>query len=260
MNEPFKGTADYYQRFRVPYPAEVFRHIAAERRLNGRGRLLDCGCGTGQVCVPLSGWFEDTIAIDPDAEMLALAARIARQQGIENITFRRLRAEDLPDSLGPVRLATFGASFHWTDRVAVAKRLDSLIEPDGAIVVLSPSGIWSGTQAWKSTVLETIRAWVGEDRRAGDAIYRPGPLHQECLRQTPFCALTEATITQHHVWSTDSIIGYLFSTSFASRAVLGEKLEKFERDLRERLASLSPSGRFSDEIEHTIISATRDLG
>ena len=65
------------------------------------------------------------------------------------------------------------------------------------------------------------------------------------------------TFLQPHVWTMDGIIGYLFSTSFASRAVLGDKAEGFERDLRARLSRLSPEGRFEDEIEHSVISAKR---
>ena len=41
----------------------------------------------------------------------------------------------------------------------------------------------------------------------------------------------------------------------ASRAVLGDLREPFERDLRERLSGLSAEDRFADEIEFTIISA-----
>jgi hypothetical protein len=155
-------------------------------------------------------------------------------------------------------MATFGASFHWTDRIMVAQRLDKLVETDGAIVILSPSSLWTGrARDWKEVVIDTIKRWLGEERRAGSGTYRARPQHQECLIETPFCALTEMTFLQPHVWTMDGIIGYLFSTSFASRAVLGDKAEEFERDLRARLSRLSPEGRFEDEIEHSVISAKR---
>jgi hypothetical protein len=154
-------------------------------------------------------------------------------------------------------MATFGASFHWTDRVTVVALLDELIEPGGAIVILAYSGLWTGPQAWKAVALETIRIWVGEDRYAAGGSYRAAPLHQECLRQTPFCVLTEWTFRRRHTWTLDAIIGYLLSTSLTSRLALGEKAEGFERDLRDRLVRHAPCGRFPDEIEYTIISAKR---
>ena len=48
----FAGTAEHYQHYRVPYPDEVFDWIRREYGLDGRGRLLDAGCGTGYVCLP----------------------------------------------------------------------------------------------------------------------------------------------------------------------------------------------------------------
>jgi trans-aconitate methyltransferase len=258
MSELFASTADWYRRFRPPYPAEAFDWIAAQHGLDGRGRLLDCGCGTGSVFAGLARWFSDTIAMDPDAAMLAAARLTAAESGIDAITFLQGGAGDLADTIAPLRMAAFGASFHWTDRVAVAHRLDKFIEPDGAIVVLSPSSFWDGRdREWKAVVIETIKRWLGEERRAGQGLYAARLLHEECLRQTLFNAVTEMKFVQPHVWTADSIVGYLFSTSFASKAVLGEKAESFERDLRARLSRLSPDGQFEDEIEHSIISARR---
>ncbi|KRR26395.1 hypothetical protein CQ14_02540 [Bradyrhizobium lablabi] len=259
MTELFVGTADHYRRFRPPYPQEAFDWIVARHGLDGAGRLLDCGCGPGNVFVGLARWFSHTIAMDPDAEMLAMARRAAAAERIEAITFVLGRAEDIADTVGPLRVAAFGASFHWTDRIAVARHLDRFVEPDGAVVILSPSSLWSGRVfEWKAVVIDTIKHWLGNERRAGPGTYSAKPLHQECLKQTPFCALTEVTFVQPHVWTYDGIIGYLYSTSFASRAVLGDNVANFEKDLHERLSGLSADGQFADEIEYSVISARRE--
>ena len=258
MRELFAGTADCYRRFRPPYPVAVFDWIVAQHGLDGVGRLLDCGCGTGGVFLGLARRFSHTIAMDPDDQMLTMARLTAAENHLEAINFLHGRAEDVPDTVAPLRMATFGASFHWTDRIMVAQRLDQLIEPGGAIVILSPASFWTGrARGWKTIVMDTIKHWLGEARRAGPGTYGQRPLHQECLKETPFCALTEATFLQPQVWTTDGIVGYLFSTSFASRAVLGEKAEGFERDLRVRLSGISPEERFEDEIEYSVISAKR---
>jgi hypothetical protein len=64
-NDLFLGAAQYYERYRVPYPQEVFDWIINEYRLDGRGRLLDGGCGTGQVALPLSRWFGESLRSTP---------------------------------------------------------------------------------------------------------------------------------------------------------------------------------------------------
>jgi hypothetical protein len=44
--------------------------------------------------------------------MLHIGQRAARDNGIANVRFLNLKAEDLPSAMPPLRLATFGASFH----------------------------------------------------------------------------------------------------------------------------------------------------
>ena len=46
------------------------------------------------------------------------------------------------------------------------------------------------------------------------------------------------------VWTCDSIVGFMFSTSIASRRVLGDAAGRFEADLRGALLECQPSGRF----------------
>jgi ubiquinone/menaquinone biosynthesis C-methylase UbiE len=167
----FDGTAGYYECYRVPYPRQVFDWIADEYALDGHGRLLDGGCGTGQVALPLSSWFDEVIAVDPDQEMLRACEGAARERGITNISFLNLKAEDVPDTVAPLRLATFGASFHWTDRVHVANRLHRLMEPAGGLVAISPSSFWRGREGWQRAVVETIKHWLGPERRAGAGLF-----------------------------------------------------------------------------------------
>ncbi len=248
VNDLFLGTAEYYERYRVPYPQEVFDWIVSEYKLDGHGRLLDGGCGTGEMTLPLSRWFDEVIAIDPDQQMLQIGECAARDSGITNVRFLKMRAEDVSNEVAPLRLATFGASFHWTDRVLVANRLYELIEPGGGLVVLAPSSIWRGPESWKQVVGRTIKDWLGEERRAGSGMFKTAPLHQECLAQTPFADVKVIDVHKMHVWTADCLVGYLYSTSFASRAVLGDLQEPFELDLRNRLAGLSTENQFSEEM------------
>ena len=45
----FKSTAPFYVRYRPVYPAALFAHIVERFGLNGSGRLLDLGCGPGNL-------------------------------------------------------------------------------------------------------------------------------------------------------------------------------------------------------------------
>ena len=49
MSSLFASAASYYAEFRVPYPKALMARVVAECGLDGRQRLLDLGCGTGEV-------------------------------------------------------------------------------------------------------------------------------------------------------------------------------------------------------------------
>jgi SAM-dependent methyltransferase len=176
----FAGVAEDYQRYRVPYPDEIFDWIIREYGLDGRGRLLDSGCGTGHVCLRLSRWFEDVVAIDPEPDMLRVAARAARRQRVANVRFLRLRAEEVTPSLAPLRLVTFGNSFHWTDRVTVARALIPLIAPGRGLVALASSSVRAGEQPWKAALRDTINAWTGRGNAPASAGYRERRIIKTC--------------------------------------------------------------------------------
>ncbi len=43
-------------------------------------------------------------------------------------------------------------------------------------------------------------------------------------------------------WTIDSMLGNLYSTSFCSRRLLGDRVEEFERHLRAAVLAVEPSG------------------
>jgi hypothetical protein len=45
----YRGTAAYYDRYRLPYPDAMIADLVERAAPSGRGRLLDLACGTGQL-------------------------------------------------------------------------------------------------------------------------------------------------------------------------------------------------------------------
>lgn len=253
----FANAAPFYAQYRRPYPEPIVAYLVERYGLNGRGRLLDAGCGTGQVFQVMAKYFEETIAIDADEEMLRYAEKTAMDHRIDRVTLLPMRGEEVDERLGTFRMAIFGASFHWMDRARVGELVYDRLEPRGVLVVLSPGGIHSGTTEWEAEIRELIEEWLGPERRAGQGVYRAGERHAEAIRRTRFREVEETDINVLEQWSIDQIVGYLFSTSYASQAVLGSKAEAFEHTVRERLLRLRPDGRFEKVVEYTAISAIR---
>ncbi|MCI0440082.1 MAG: class I SAM-dependent methyltransferase [Chloroflexi bacterium] len=261
----FEATAWYYARYRPPYPDELLEAIASRFRLDGTGRMLDIGCGTGQLAVPLAPRFEEVVALDPEPEMLAEGKRQAEEKGIGNVRWIQGGSSDLPrfnPELGAFRLVTMGNSFHWMDRDATLAALAEMVVPEGGIAVIGGSpggGVWEAEFGWKKVARNVIQQWVGQQRRAGTSATYSDPVerHEAVMARSAFGRVEMYEIVSEFTMAVEDVVGLLYSTSYASRAVLGDKKEGFEADLRAALLDLNPNGEFVERLPYEIILGWR---
>jgi SAM-dependent methyltransferase len=269
----FAGTAGYYEQGRLPYAPGLADSLGRHLALDGRGRLLDVGCGPGTVTLRLAPLFEAAVGLDPDAGMLARAAQTAADLDVGNASWVRMRAEDLPGGLGRFRVVTFAASFHWMDRPRVAAAVAAMLEPGGAAVQVDAPGYRPdeltaetrrGTLPYPpppDDALEQLRRqYLGDDRRAGQGIRNTSPSGEDAVfQQAGFRpAETVAVPDQRALERTaDQVVARVFSTSSTAPHLLGDRQPDFERDVRTILAQASPSGRFSVRLPDNIVRIWR---
>src|SRR5262249_6969531 len=134
----YRGSAAYYARGRPPYSRSLASTLAAEVGLDGQGRLLDVGCGPGTLTIALADRFEESVGLDPDAEMLAAAPD--RQIEEKNMRWVQPLAEDTPAlGLGNSRLVPLAQSSHGPERELAAKAVFEILDPGGALALTSPA-------------------------------------------------------------------------------------------------------------------------
>jgi ubiquinone/menaquinone biosynthesis C-methylase UbiE len=259
----FAGTAAYYARYRPPYPAAVFERLTEGFGLGHGTTVLDLGCGTGQLALPLSATGCEAWAMDPDPDMIGEGVRQQSLGGYGILRWVLGRAEDLRTAQLPrLRLCTMGSSFHWMDRELVLDLLDELIEPGGGVALVSgATSIWSRTGAvegaWLDVTREVVTRFLGPERRAGQGTYaHPARSHAEILRGSPFGAIEERRFTSVRRMSVDDVMGLQLSTSYASPAQLGDRLPAFRAELTRRLEELNPGDGF-ETVEHTDLIVAR---
>ena len=249
-DDGFTATGKFYS-FRPGYPPDAIRWVVERLGLDGSGRMLDVGCGTGHACFCFAGQFAQIIGIDPSAPMLDEAKAIALKRGASGFEFRQMKAEDLPADLGAFRLICFGASFHRVDRERVLDICHGMLEPGGGLALLFPSVPWRGDALWKEAIRHAIKDWTGK------TIGGPFELSQNFITRSQFGVYQESNFAEMHTWSAEEVIGYLKSTSVCSPAALGERTDAFGRDLTSRLLKLQPDGRFRGVLETTVVLAVR---
>jgi len=85
---PFSGeVAEHYARFRRGYPAVIVEAIVERLGLTPEDVVVDLGCGTGLLALPLARHVRVVVGMDPEPDMLAIARRSAARNGQTNTTW-----------------------------------------------------------------------------------------------------------------------------------------------------------------------------
>jgi SAM-dependent methyltransferase len=264
------GSAPYYLRGRPPYSAELSTVLAGELGLDGTGYSADVGSGPGTVGVQLAPLFERVTLIEPDPHMLAEARRHATAAGLSSVDFVQATAEDLPAlGLPPMRVVTFGQSFHRTNRPVVAEAVHQLLTPGGSLVLIShdPSRPVPPAPAGTSPIPhDEIRAlimgFLNSELRSGQRLVADFSVEpfKRTLERTSFGAprTVFAPGRPDIIRDVDGVIAGCLSMSYAAPHLFGARLDEFTAHLRELLQRHSSTGLFWDWPGDTqILIATR---
>ena len=264
----FLGTAAHYERGRLPYAPGFAGTLAGALGLDGRGRLLDVGCGPGTVLLAMARFFTEVVGVDPDEDMLAEAGRQARRRGVTNARWLAARAEDLPAGLGEFRAVVFAQSFHWTDRDRVAATVLGMLEPGGAFVHIGnledppaePAPLPRPAPPY-DRIRDLVRRYLGPVRRAGQGQLVNGTPGGEdlVLARAGFAHVERHVVPAGHVVdrTADDLVAWAFSRSDSAPHLFGDRLADFERDLRAVLRQASPDGLFAEYLPPTEIRIWR---
>lgn len=265
----YAGSAPHYTAGRMPYPPSLAHAIRDELGLDGTGRLLDVGCGPGSLTLLLAPFFESALGIDADPDMIVEARHEAARGGMDNIEWRRMRAEELSADLGRFRVVAFAQSFHWMDQEAVAQRVRHMLGADGTWIHVGATthrGV-SGEDPLPhprpplDRVDDLVAGYLGPARRAGQGVLPAGTRSGEddVMRRAGFAGPKRLEVERGEVMnrSLDEVVSAIFSLSGSAPHLFGDRLEAFEEDLRRLLRSSSPRGLFSERTREIVVTIWR---
>lgn len=107
------------------------------------GRVLDIGCGSGQLLARLASFGWQAEGAEPDSEAAALARRVY------GLRIHQVGAEDLDPRLGTFDVITMiHVLEHVVDPVGVLTRVAGLLAPSGRCVIVTPNASSYGAQVF----------------------------------------------------------------------------------------------------------------
>jgi SAM-dependent methyltransferase len=251
----FRSAAPYYLTGRPAYAARLIDLVAGVTGLRPADRVLDLGCGPGQLAAAFAPLAAEVIAVDPEPEML----RIAETEfgTIGNIRFMRGSSVDLPLHTAAFHLVTMGRSFHWMDRTETLALLDRMIGPGGAVALFGSEPLDVPESAWAAEYRALVRRYGETDgthvRRRSATWVR----HEAILLGSSFSSLEQVAVIERHQITVEHLVDRAFSRSSTAPDRLGEAAPRLAGDIRALLSPIAHDGLLTEVIATNALLAWR---
>lgn len=243
----------HYAAGRPPYPPGLIERVAEFCGLTRAHRLLDLGTGPGVLAIAFAPYVGSILAVDPEPEMLRVAREAVQAAGVA-VEVREGSSATLGPAWGHFRAATLGRSFHWMDRAETLRKLDGILDPEGAVILFNdeladtPENV--AMRAW----------WAVIDRYSADDPVRAErrspewPNHETILRASTFSSI-DSLIDQHRQAVTvEALIHRALSMSSTSASRLGPRAKTMVADIE---VALAPFADIIEPLEWTATIARR---
>ncbi len=166
----FDEVAAEYDRRRPTYPDQLIDRACGIAGLTDGDRVLEIGCGSGQLTRGLVARGLRVTAVEPGKQLASLAAR--KLEGSGQVKFVTTRFEDAELPEHHFRAVFSASAFHWIDPdVSWRKAADALVA-GGTLALLQYFGLQERRHARDQEALRAALAMVAPEIAADWPSYR----------------------------------------------------------------------------------------
>jgi SAM-dependent methyltransferase len=251
--------AGYYHRFRHGYPGAVTEALVAAFGLTGQDVIVDLGCGTGQLTLPMARYLRAVIGVDVEPDMLEHGQQAARDADVSNVTWMLGGDTDIPalrrllgdSSVGAITIAQ---ALHWMNHRELFRNAAPLLRPSGGIaVVTNGTPLWLQETDWSRALRDFLEHWLGTKLTSACGTDEQSQRrYQDDLAAAGFDVSATAVDYVARL-DTDQLIGSVYSAMGSRIPVAGQRAD-FAEQLR---AALAPHDHFSEPVHVAIVMGTR---
>jgi SAM-dependent methyltransferase len=157
----FDTVAAEYDRHRPTYPDELIDLACQAGGLAAGDRVLEIGCGTGQLTRGLVARGLSVTAVEPGENLISLARQVA--PGVDFVN-RRFEDAELPDRFAAAFCA---AAFHWLDPDVSWRKVARSLAPGGVLALIQYCGVEHPDTATDADALLSALAATAPEIAAG---------------------------------------------------------------------------------------------
>jgi ubiquinone/menaquinone biosynthesis C-methylase UbiE len=145
----FNDVATLYDEVRPGYPPAIVDAAVTQAGLPSGGRILEIGCGTGQITVPFAARGYSILGLEPGEAMATLAARKCRDY--PQVTVVTSSFETWPAGGATFDMVLSAMAFHWIAPDVGCAKAASVLKPGGAIALVWHLVVSHDTPFWQAT-------------------------------------------------------------------------------------------------------------
>ncbi|MGV9856863.1 class I SAM-dependent methyltransferase [Streptomyces sp. NPDC003442] len=244
MTVGFSGeVAEFYAKFRRGYPEPVLDFLQEYFALSPEDSVLDLGCGTGQLALPLASRVKAVIGMDPEPDMLRLAREAAGKCGVRNATWVLGADTDVPalgTLLGPkstLAMTVIGQALHWMRHDELFRNLLPLFRACGGIAVIANgTPLWLQDTAWSRALRTCLEHHYDTELTASCGTADGDRLrYAQALQDAGFSDVRSTTVSYTVELTFDQVIGGLYSAIPAEQLPAADQRPAFEDNIRKAL-------------------------
>jgi SAM-dependent methyltransferase len=224
--------------------------------LDSHGIVLDLGCGTGQLTIPLAARAHAVIGMDPEPDKLARAKDAAAAHSCANITWLLGSDRDLPAVAGLLGQQTLTAitmanSIHLIDHERLFRQARPLLHPGGGIAVLANGRpLWQQQTVASDALRACLERWFQVKLTSGCGTDpKSREQYAAALQAAGYADVRETVLADYQdVLDLEHVTGNLYSAIPESQLPSPDQRPAFEEGIRQALRNRSFT-------EHVHISA-----
>ena len=254
----FSGdVVEFYHRYRHGYPAAVIDVLVDAFQLSLQDVVVDLGCGTGQLTLPLAEKVRGVVGVDPEPDMLRRAREAADDADVSNVAWLLGTDTDLPAVSrvigdGSIGAVTVGQALHWMQHDQLFISAASLVRAGGGVaVVTNGAPLWLQDSDWSRALREWLERWLDETLTFACGTDEPSQRrYHEAMTRAGFDVLSTSVDYEVEL-SLDQIVGGILSAMPVDRLPAPDARPGFAQQIGE---ALGPHRSFSEQVRVAILA------